>query len=284
MPTLTCQISQSLWDALQRRVSEGEPLAHLVSRALADALQVDHGTLFQVSTTGALVEGIYDGVVSVGTLKEHGDFGLGTFADLDGEMVVLDGRAFHARPDGTVVRAPDGALVPFAVVTRFRSERSAVVEPCPSLVALESKLDAQRDSANIFFAVRVDGLFDFVKTRVACKTAPDTKLVEAAAHQAEFEYKDVEGSLVGFWTPYYATTVGAPGYHLHFLSNDRRIAGHLLDCGARTLHAQLQHEADVRIAIPETAHFLKADLTRDGSADLEKAEREHGTPRRLRPS
>lgn len=274
MPALTCEISKSLWDALQRRVAEGEPLDHVVSRALADALQVDHGTLFQVSTTGALVEGIYDGVVSVATLKEHGDFGLGTFADLNGEMVALDGHVFQARSDGTVVEAPDDALVPFAVMTHFQVERTAVIEGCPSLATLETKLDVMRDSANVFFACRVDGVFDVVKIRIACKAAPDTKLMEATAHQAEFEYKDVEGTLVGFWTPHYARTVNVPGYHLHFLSKDRRVAGHLLDCRAKTLRAQLQHEADFRIAVPETAHFLKADLTRDGTADLEKAERD----------
>ncbi len=276
MPELTCDISQSLWDALQRRVAGGEPAAHVVSRALADALQVDHGTLFQVSTTGALVEGIYDGVVSVATLKEHGDFGLGTFANLDGEMVAVDGHVFQARPDGTVVESPDDALVPFAVVTHFQPERDAAIA-CLSLAELETKLNAMRDSANVFFAVRVDGIFDFVKTRIACKAAPDTPLVVATAHQAEFEHRNVEGSLIGFWTPQYARTVNVPGYHLHFLSKDRRVAGHLLECGAKALRAQVQHEADFRIAVPETAHFLKADLTRDGSADLEKAERQRGT-------
>lgn len=277
MPTLTCEISQSLWDALLRRAREGEPMAHIVSRALADSLQVDHGTLFQVSTTGSLVEGIYDGVVSVATLKEHGDFGLGTFADLNGEMVAVDGHVFQARPDGTVVEAPDHALVPFAVVTHFKGERTAVVASCPSFVALEAKLDGMRETANLFFAFRIDGVFDFVKIRIACKAAPDTKLVEATAHQAEFEFRNVEGSLIGFWTPQYASAVNVAGYHLHFLSKDRKTAGHLLDCRAKSLRAQLQHEADFRIAIPETAHFLKADLTRDGRAELKKAESDRGS-------
>lgn len=277
MPRLSCDISQSLWDALQRRAADGESVQHLICRALADALQVEHGTLFQVSTTGALVEGIYDGVVSVATLKEHGDFGLGTFADLNGEMVAIGGHVFQARPDGMVVRAPDDALVPFAVVTHFRPERIATIAPCDSFVALEEKLDAMRDTANLFFAFRVDGAFDFVKMRIACKAAPDTKLVDATAHQAEFEYRNIEGTLVGFWTPQYARTVNVAGYHLHFLSKDRTIAGHLLDCRAQTLQAQLQHEADFRIAIPETVHFLKADLTRDGSQDLEKAEKNRGS-------
>ena len=48
--------------------------------------QVQH-TLHQVSTTTALVEGIYQGGVQVPTLREHGDSGLGTFEGPHGEMV-----------------------------------------------------------------------------------------------------------------------------------------------------------------------------------------------------
>ena len=56
--------------------------------------QVQH-TLYQVSTTTALVEGIYQGAVKVATLREHGDLGLGTFEGLDGEMVIVEGHFFH---------------------------------------------------------------------------------------------------------------------------------------------------------------------------------------------
>jgi acetolactate decarboxylase len=65
----------------------------IVSKALADYLEVAHHTLYQVSTATALVEGIYQGAVRVGTLREHGDLGLGTFEDLDGEMVIVDGHS-----------------------------------------------------------------------------------------------------------------------------------------------------------------------------------------------
>jgi acetolactate decarboxylase len=61
MPQLTCDISQSLWNALQAAAAENrETISHVVSRALADSLQIEHGTLFQVSTSGALVEGVFD--------------------------------------------------------------------------------------------------------------------------------------------------------------------------------------------------------------------------------
>ncbi|HEY7061521.1 MAG TPA: acetolactate decarboxylase [Chloroflexota bacterium] len=276
MPTLTCDISQSLADALTRyQQRTGEPTAHVVMRALADALQVEHATLFQVSTSGALVEGVYQGVVAVGTLKAHGDFGLGTFADLDGEMVALDGRYHQVRASGAVVEAPDAALVPFAVVTHFRPERTVPVPAFDALDALLAALDAVRDSSNLFFAVRARGTFDYVKTRAVCKAETPTTLVEAAAHQAEFEFTAIAGTLVGFWTPEYAKAVNVAGYHLHFLSDDRRHGGHLLACRGLGLQVQVEHTADFRMAIPETPQFLKADLTGDPSQALDRAERDH---------
>jgi acetolactate decarboxylase len=98
-------------------------------------------------------------------------------------------------------------------------------------------------------------------------------LVDATSHQAEFEFAEVSGTLVGFWTPSYARTLNIAGWHLHFITDDRTGGGHLLDCRAVGLRAQLQELDDVRIAMPETAAFLQADLTRDPSRDLDIAER-----------
>jgi len=276
MPTLTCEISQTLADQLARQQERtGEPIDHIVMRALADALQVEHATLFQVSTSGALVEGIYQGVVAVGTLKEHGDFGLGTFTDLDGEMVALDGHYFQVRASGTVTEAPDSALVPFAVVTRFQPERTVDLPAFASLDALLAALDGVRNSGNLFFAVRASGTFEYVKTRAVCKVETPTTLVEAASKQAEFEFTSTSGTLVGFWTPEYAKAVNVAGYHLHFLSGDHQHGGHLPACRGPGLQVQVEHTADFRMAIPETPQFLKADLTRDPSRALDQAEKEH---------
>ena len=56
--------------------------------------------LFQISTSGALVAGVYSGLSTTKNVLEHGDFGLGAFADLDGEMVIVDGRAFRVQGRG----------------------------------------------------------------------------------------------------------------------------------------------------------------------------------------
>jgi acetolactate decarboxylase len=273
MPNLSCEISQSLMNALHTRVrTTGEPLDHIIMRALADHLEVPHATLFQVSSSGALVEGISQGVVTVGELKRHGDLGLGTFADLDGEMVVVDGRFWRVPGAGAVREAADSDLAPFVVLTSFRPERSIEMASVVSFDDLLGQLDRLRNSNNLFFAVRIDGRFSHVHTRAVCKKA-GANLIDAAARQAEFDFRGIAGTVVGFWTPAYARTVNIAGWHLHFLSEDRSGGGHVLELAGTPLRAQVQHLDDFRMAIPESPEFLKADLTRDPSKALDKAER-----------
>ena len=268
-------ISQGLWRALLDHAQRTrEPLAHVVSKALAGYLQVTYHTLYQVSTSTALVEGIYQGAVRIGTLREHGDLGLGTFENLDGEMVVVDGHFFQVCGDGSVRECDDDDLSPFAVVTRFAPDIEATLPQCPDLSRLTSRFDGLRSSDNLFFALRVDGHFDYVHTRAVCRTEEGVPLVQAAAVQPEFEFRDISGTLVGFWTPEYARTFNVPGYHFHFMSSDRKSGGHLLQCCGSDLRLQMQGEGDYRIALPETEEFLKADLRRDPAADLAKAEGE----------
>ena len=147
MPPLETMISPGLWQALLGYAQRShESLAHVVSKALAEYLQVAHHTLYQVSTATALVEGIYQGAVRVGTLREHGDLGLGTFENLDGEMVVVDGHFFQVRSDGSVRECDDDVLSPFAVITRFAPEATVTLAQCPDLSHLTSRFDGLRDS------------------------------------------------------------------------------------------------------------------------------------------
>jgi acetolactate decarboxylase len=78
--------------------------------------------------------------------------------------------------------------------------------------------------------------------------------------------------LVGFWSPPYASGLEVAGYHFHFLTDDRAVGGHVLDCGGRDLQAQIQLEGSVHVALPDNRAFLTADLLSDPTADLERAE------------
>jgi acetolactate decarboxylase len=277
MPNLNCEISESLMRAIVARSQRtGEPLAHVVMMALADALEVEHSTLFQVSTPAALVKGVYDGVVTAGELKQHGDFGLGTFDGLDGEMVALDGHFYRVRGSGEVTEVGDDARLPFAVVTTFHSQRETILESVESFGALTAQLDTMRRTENLFCAVRVDGQFTRIQCRAVCKASPSESLVAATSHQTEFTLTNIVGTLVGFWAPSYSRSINIAGWHLHFMTVDHTGGGHLLDCEGTRLRIQIQDLDDMRIAMPETAAFLQADLSQDPSKDLEVAERARG--------
>jgi acetolactate decarboxylase len=270
---LNCALAAGLWAILQEHSRKtNEPVSHIVSRALAEYFQVSHSTLYQVSTATALVEGIYQGAVRVRTLRERGDLGLGTFENLDGEMMIVDQRFFQARSDGSVQEVDDDVLCPFAVVTRFAPDSAIVLQKCPDFAHLVGQFDQLRHTDNFFFALRVDGHFSYVRTRAMCRTEEGVPLIQAAAVQPEFEFHDISGTLVGFWTPEYARTFNVPGYHLHFLSQDHQSGGHLLECAGSGLRLQIQREGDYHVALPETEDFVKADLRRDPAADLAKAE------------
>jgi hypothetical protein len=150
-------------------------------------------------------------IVSIRTLREHGDFGLGTFAAFDGEMAVLDGHFFQIRGDGTITDAPDEAMAPFAVVTHFLPDQTFEIGEYSSLADLVRQLDARRESENRFYAVRVDGTFKTIRTRAVCKQEIGESLSDAADSQATFAFTDVHGALMGFWTPAYAGSVNIPG-------------------------------------------------------------------------
>ena len=108
--------------------------------------------------------------------------------------------------------------------------------------------------------------------RAACKSVPGLPLVDATATQSEFHLRDLTGTLVGFWSPAYASSIAITGYHLHFISDDRNHAGHVLGASGRDLALALHLEADLHLALPENAAFLQADLSGNPEAALAVAE------------
>jgi acetolactate decarboxylase len=265
-------VSESVWRALAEESNRsGETISAVVDRALAATFELDRHTLFQVSTSNALVQGVFRGAVTVADLKRNGDFGLGTFEDLDGELVMIDGDCFRASGGGVVNAAPDEASVPFAVVTRFHRDTSTTTA-AGSLADLTASLDRVRPSENLFVGIRVDGRFDRLSLRAACAAAPGEDLLEATAHQSEFNLTDEVGTLVGFWAPLYARAVNVPGYHFHFISEDRALGGHVLGMDAGPLQVGIHVESELHVAIPETEEFLAADLSGDHQEALHRAE------------
>lgn len=231
-------------------------------------------TLVQVSTIDALIQGLFDGEVSFGKLKTLGDFGIGTLDNLDGEMLALDGRFFQIASDGVVREIPDQIETPFSAVTFFNSDKTLALGKTESLEALQRRLDEALPSTNLFHAIRVTGTFPTISLRsVPRQDPPFVTLPEAVKHQSIFKLENVRGTLVGFRCPAYVKGINVPGYHFHFISEDRKQGGHLLDCTLAEGAAAIDTLENFKMLLPGDPGFLKADFTTHDAKALESVEK-----------
>ena len=234
-----------------------------------------HHALFQTSTVEALLDGNYDGDVTFAELGARGDFGLGTFDALDGEMIGLDGAFYQVKADGRAYEVDEQARTPFAVVTFFEPARLETLDGPMDYAALRAHLDRNLADSTTVCAVRVDGRFDYVKTRsVPRQRKPYPPLVEVVEHQPTFEFSDVRGSLVGFRFPDYAGGLNVPGYHFHFITEDKSAGGHLLECHISHGELRIDHESDLELELPEGVEEAVSNLSVSQEEALRRVENE----------
>lgn len=230
-------------------------------------------TLYQVSLLDALLAGDYYGSVSVKELLKHGDTGLGTFQNLDGEMVVSGGVVYRIDMQGAPHAMPPQTMTPFAQVTFFDPDMTLSPPAGLDFPGLKKWLEKELPSRNLFYAVRVKGNFAAIKARSVPKQKPPyPPLLAVVKHQAVFNWQQVDGELVGFISPAFAKGTGAPGWHLHFLSADKTKGGHLLATTLGKVTVEVDLTPNLSIALPTQGPFLKMDLASDRSKALHVVE------------
>ena len=229
-------------------------------------------TLYQASTLNSLMAGNYDGVEPASEMLKHGDLGLGTFDKLDGEMIVLDGKVYQAKADGKVATPQSSIELPFLAVTYFDADINQETGAIESLDALKALLDQLIVKKDRFYAIRIDGTFETVEVRsVPAQEKPYPILSEVTKNQAVFDYQNVKGTLVGFWCPDYVGGVNAPGYHLHFISDDRSMGGHLLAVKISSATIKLDETASFEMELGDN-NVQGGNIT-DIQSEIEKVEK-----------
>lgn len=239
---------------------------------------VHRHSLFQTSLMAALLDGIYEDDMTVDELLAHGDFGIGTFNALDGEMVVVDGVAYRLRGDGTASISPGDAATPYAVVTDFVPTVSRALPSGATRAEASEAIDAIAGSANYMYALRITGRFRRVTARtVTRQERPYRPMTEATDDDAVREFDDVEGTIVAFRTPLYEQGIGVPGCHAHFIDAARTRGGHVLDFTLEEGTVELCLCTDLHLRLPLTTEFREAELSPADLADqLAKTEQHAG--------
>jgi acetolactate decarboxylase len=231
-------------------------------------------SFFQYSTIQALMEGIYDGELNFRELRKHGDFGIGTCNSLDGEMIGVNGKFYQIKVNGVAYPIAETTKTPFANVTFFQAEKTIQFDHSVSYKELEKCLGAVLPSANLIYAIKITGTFPYIKTRsVPRQQKPYPYLTEVVKQQAVFEFHKINGVIVGFWMPTFLAGVNVAGYHLHFITADRRAGGHVLDFQMGEAKIEISRMTEFDLQLPQNAEFLRKDFMVGGEKAIDRVER-----------
>jgi acetolactate decarboxylase len=231
------------------------------------------GTIYQVSTINALLDGCFDGRVDFREIKKHGDFGIGALDGVDGELVGLGGRFLQIKGDGRVLPVPDSMTSPYAIVTFFEPGRSVDIGVTENYAQLEAFLEGLIETENIFYAVRIEGEFAYVRARsIPKQTKPYRPLVEVVKDQAVFEFNNVKGTLAGFRCPPYLASLNFPGYHFHFIDAAGAAGGHLMELKILRARVEVDPCHSFSLVLPDGGDFYSLDLSKDKQQELRKVQ------------
>ena len=213
--------------------------------------------VFQYSLFTALANKIYKGTLTVGKLKEKGNLGLGSFNGLNGEMIVLDGIVYQSLADNTIREPENNELITFTTVTFFENDRVVALNEVADYDVLKEKIKEELPYLNYIYAFRIKGEFKYIKCGGAEKQEePYSKtLNQVLVNRPVFEAENVNGTLVGFWFPEYIGNVNVVGFHLHFIADDKSIAGHVIEFRSANLLAGIDYVSGLEIQLPETEEF-----------------------------
>lgn len=225
------------------------------------SLFANETAVFQVSTFSALTEGVFEGKYPYKELFKKGNFGLGTFHGTNGEMVALDGEFYQDSPNGQLHKVQPSQTTPFAAVTFFSSTLSKHLKSSKNFHQLGKAILPLIEQKNTPHALKIVGSFRHLHLRSLKKQEqPYPKLTTASKEQHEYDFYNIEGTLVGFWFPHYLDGINVGGFHFHFLSADKRLGGHILDVSTKNATCYFQPCQNLNIYFPNTESFSQANL------------------------
>jgi acetolactate decarboxylase len=238
----------------------GMTVSEIIRAALHQFLHHDSksNSVYLSAPVDALMKGCYEEDTTIKELKQHGNFGLGTFNNLDGEMMMLDGIVYQLKEDGFAHPVNDAVETPFACVTFFSPTTVEEINRELDYAAFKNLLDQLMPSENVFSAIRIDGEFSSIRVWSVPRQEAHRPIAEVKPKM--FEYQDVRGTLAGFYTPRFMKSLLNPGFHLHFLTDDRRHGGHLDQCRLNWASIGVQIIARLELNLPITIDYLTAKL------------------------
>lgn len=241
---------------------------------LGNAQTPKNTTIYQYATINSLMEGGFDGDMTMEDLQKKGDFGIGTFNELDGEMIGFDHYFYQIKSDGKAYAVSPLQKTPFAVVSHFFKDKSIFKKQKMDFKQLQILLDSLSPNKNLYIGYKIKVRCTKMKTRsVSAQTKPYPVMIDAVKKQSVFETETVSGTLVGYRFPEFMKGLNVPGYHFHFIADDKKSGGHVLDFSGSDFEIEIDFMDDFELHIPDNEAFNRLNLSKTKAEDLEKVEK-----------
>jgi len=231
--------------------------------------------LYNYGIIDAFIGGLYRGTLPLKNLKLKGDFGLGAPNMLDGELTIINGRAYQTKATGETVELNNHHLTSFASVTFFKADTTFVQPLSTEKEQVLNIIEKSLPSKNNMYAVKISGKFAYIKTRAfpPVKNEPFPKLANILDRQQFFEYKNTNGTLIGFCLPNYLNGINVSGFHFHFLSHDKKQGGHMLEFKGKDLKIEVARLKTFEMETPNDKGFREFKFIKEANQSLRKVER-----------
>lgn len=227
------------------------------------AKTTDSDKFYHYSIWEAFVNKIYDGTLTASELKEKGDIGLGSYNALDGELIMLDGILYEALGDGNVIVVNDSTRIAYANAAYYREDKAFKLSTALDYDNLREQLNLQIGSKNYFYAFKIHGTFEKLKLGgVPKQEKPYTEGLDVLIpNRPVFEKESITGTMVGFYCPEFIGKINVAGYHLHFISDDKKSAGHVMEFNnASYLTGGFRRISKYQFDLPDTAEYEEVNL------------------------
>ncbi|WP_338969926.1 acetolactate decarboxylase [Spiroplasma endosymbiont of Labia minor] len=198
--------------------------------------------LIQFNTITSLINGNYEGNLEYQKLFDRGNFGIGTFDGLDGEMIGYNNKWFQIGSDATVHQVLPTQTTPFACVTDFNVDFEFDLLEGGTYEELKQKIleKIKEKGDQYFYAFKIVGAFNKIDLMTIEEVKEPYENFSTLSEQAlKIELTEIDGIILGFWCPKYLSALQPEGFHTHFISTENKYGGHVSDFKATQLNVEL---------------------------------------------
>jgi acetolactate decarboxylase len=211
--------------------------------------------LFHYSVMDAMRNGVYSGELTIGELAKKGNFGIGTYNYLDGEMIALDGIFYRVDASGEVGAATNSRRIPFGSVAFFKADMQFELTHIKDIEELQNEVIKRLPSTNKPYAVRIECEFETITVGGARRLDENdtTGLAELMKTRPLYPREHISGTMVGFYNPPYFSAIDLSPFHFHFISRDHKYGGHLISgkLGTVTIKVSIDEKPGYEVILPQ---------------------------------